>query len=80
MPTLVRAVALFTVAALSIPSMALAATSKYPEQQRKWIASDKCGQLAFQKYPNHTKEENAKRDAFTRRCLNTWGAPGHSGK
>jgi hypothetical protein len=60
--------------------MALAVTSKYPEQQQKWLASDKCAKRAIEKYPDHTQEENAKREAFTRRCLNASGAPGHSGQ
>jgi hypothetical protein len=73
MTALVRAAALIAVAAVSVPSMALAAQSKYPEQQQKWLASDKCVKRAAEKYPDHTAEENAKREAFTRRCINASG-------
>lgn len=80
MTALVRAAALVAVAVVSVPSMALAITSKYPEQQQKWLASDKCSKRAMEKYPDRTQEDNAKREAFTRRCVNASNAPGHSGR
>jgi hypothetical protein len=80
MTALVRAAAFIAVTAMSVPSTALAAKTKYPEQQQKWLYSDRCTKLAIEKYPDHTAEVNAKREAFARRCTNQYGAPGHSGK
>jgi hypothetical protein len=77
MPALARALVLTLVAA-SVPSFANAVTSKYPEQEGKWTASDKCTKRAVEKYPDYTAEDNAKRDAFLRRCLNASGAPGRA--
>jgi hypothetical protein len=76
-----RAVALaaLAIAAASIPQLASAASTRYPEIQGAWTRADKCRKLAIEKYPDYTPEETAKRDAYTRRCLNNSSAKGASG-
>ena len=54
------------------------ATANQRTAQKVWTDSDKCAKQAFEKYPDYTPEETAKREAFTRRCLNARSLPGRS--
>jgi hypothetical protein len=78
MTKLSLATALLLGAAAMAVALPAAATTNQRTAQKAWTDSDKCAKEAFEKYPDYTPEETAKRDAFTRRCLNGRNLPGRS--
>jgi len=73
-----RALPIFALAALLGAGSAHAVTTKYREQTTRWDNGDKCAKLAIEKYPDFTPEDNAKRDAYERRCRNSRDVPGRA--
>jgi hypothetical protein len=62
--------------AVALTPAPASATTNQRTAQKTWSDSDKCTKQAFEKFPDYTAEETAKRDAFVRRCLNARGLPG----
>lgn len=65
-------------AAALFPAGEASATANQRTAQKVWTESDKCSKQAFERFPDYTPEDSAKRDAFTRRCLNARNLPGRS--
>jgi len=78
MPCLRRALPIIVLAALFGAGSAHAVTTRYREQTTRWDNGDKCAKLAIEKYPDFTPEDNAKRDAYERRCRNSRDVPGRA--
>lgn len=78
MPNIRRALPIIVLAALFGAASAQAVTTRYREQTSRWDNGDKCAKLAIEKYPDFTAEDNAKRDAFERRCRNARDVPGRA--
>jgi hypothetical protein len=55
-------------AAIALIAPAQAASSNAVVVQRQWSAMDKCAKEALQKFPDHTAEGLAQRDAYIRKC------------
>jgi hypothetical protein len=72
------AIILLALPLITVSNVAFAVTSKHPQQQQRWTAGDKCNRQAIEKFPDYTVEENAKREAYLRRCNNSNDAPGRS--
>jgi hypothetical protein len=55
-------------AVITLIAPARAASGNALESQRQWSAMDKCAKDAAQKFPDHTAEALAQRDAYIRKC------------
>jgi hypothetical protein len=55
-------------AAITLIVPAQAASSNAVASQRQWAVMDKCARDAAQKFPDHTTEGLAQRDAYIRKC------------
>jgi hypothetical protein len=61
---------LFLAAALVLAAApALAASSTGKAAQSRWDSADDCAKKSFEIFPDWTKEQAAKRDAYVRKCL-----------
>jgi hypothetical protein len=67
-----------TVAILIVSSAALAyaETSGSRQAQRSWKRGDECNKKAFELFPDYTREQISKRDAYVRACQADLKEPG----
>jgi hypothetical protein len=56
-------------AALAMPVAAARADVNQQNANKAWRQADKCAQDAVKKFPDHTPEGNAQREAARRQCL-----------
>lgn len=62
---------LLAVSVLAVTALldsAQATSSTAVATQHQWGIMDKCARQAIEKYPDHTADDLAKRDAFARKC------------
>jgi hypothetical protein len=62
LPILIAAITLAATPAFAISSSGKAANNR-------WHSADECTKRSFELFPDWTKEQAAKRDAFVRKCL-----------
>ena len=55
------------VAAAAAPALAISGTGKAAND--RWHSADECTKKSFELFPDWTKEDAAKRDAYVRKCL-----------
>jgi len=70
MRMLFLAVALILAAA---PALAVSGAGKAAE--KRWQSGDECTKKSFELFPDWTKEQAAKRDAYVRKCMAQKGLP-----
>jgi hypothetical protein len=58
---------ILALAVLLVP-FSVQAGSNFTGSESVWKASDKCNSRAITKFPDHTSEALAKREAFVRQC------------
>lgn len=64
-----HAAALIAVTAILVLAPRLASSSNLdPAKQQAWSAMDKCSKDSFAKFPDQTKEGEARRRAYVRNC------------
>ena len=66
---------IFALPTLAVPECD-AAESQWMQSKRVWSKMDRCAHEAQKKYPDYTRESNAKREAFRRLCLRKENLPG----
>ncbi len=54
----------------------VAADAPWKQSTTVWKAMDKCARDAQKKYPDYTREANAKREAYRQSCLRNSNLPG----
>ncbi|HTW51507.1 MAG TPA: hypothetical protein VME45_06395 [Stellaceae bacterium] len=69
---------LAALAVLLLPLEAVAYTAYGQQMMNKWAASDKCAAVALKKFPDHTPEDNARRDQEMQQCLSNGLLPPRS--
>jgi hypothetical protein len=49
------------------PALAVSGNAKAADSA--WLSMDKCNKKAFELFPDYTREQITKRDAYVRKCL-----------
>ncbi|HUZ71700.1 MAG TPA: hypothetical protein VMU87_01835 [Stellaceae bacterium] len=65
-------------AALLLPGAAMADMNQ-SDASKAWREADNCTHEAFRKFPDYTRESNAKREVARLSCLRNHGLPGSDG-